>query len=179
MSTDPGGENCHRSSYWKTLQRPRVATSQERRTKPDRKSSETVTSEVTSVVGPLKTSPKRKTKASPLWWAGTLYKTGRGIDPAQERELPQERTDLSPWKQKLSFVKLGKYRWTSKWKTRKHIQNTLKNKVTLQIKHRNAQGSTKPLWRTYCTESNDSDTDCVVASLNLEEVLNNYNTWNY
>ena len=25
----------------------------------------------------------------------------------------------------------------------------------------------------------DSDTDCVVASLNLEEVLNNYNTWNY
>ena len=25
----------------------------------------------------------------------------------------------------------------------------------------------------------DSDTDRVVASLNLEEVLNNYNTWNY
>ena len=25
----------------------------------------------------------------------------------------------------------------------------------------------------------DSNTDRVVASLNLEEVLNNYNTWNY
>ena len=25
----------------------------------------------------------------------------------------------------------------------------------------------------------DSDTDCIVAGFNLEEVLNNYNTWNY
>ena len=25
----------------------------------------------------------------------------------------------------------------------------------------------------------DSDTNCIVASLNVEEVLNNYNTWNY
>ena len=33
----------------------------------------------------------------------------------------------------------------------------------------NVLGSTKPLQRTYCIESMDSDTDCVVASLNLEE----------
>ena len=46
-------------------------------------------------------------------------------------------------------------------------------------KHINAQGSTKPLQRTYSIESMDIDTDCVVASLNLKEVLNNYNTWNY
>ena len=38
------------------------------------------------------------------------------IDPAQERELPQERTDLSPWKWRLPFAELGKYRWTPKWK---------------------------------------------------------------
>ena len=43
-------------------------------------------------------------------------------------------------------------------------------------KHCNAQGSTKPLQRTYSVESMDSDTDCAVARLLLEEVLNNYNT---
>ena len=43
----------------------------------------------------------------------------------------------------------------------------------------NAQESTKPLQRTYSIESMDSDTDRVVANLNLEEILNNYNTWNY
>ena len=51
-----------------------------------------------------------------------------------------------------------------------------RTKSPIQIKHCNAQGSTKPLRRTYSIESMDSYTDCVVASLNLEEVLNNYNT---
>ena len=32
--------------------------------------------------------------------------------------------------------------------------------------------------RTYRIESMDSDTDRVVSSLNLEEMINNYNTWN-
>ena len=35
-------------------------------------------------------------------------------------------------------------------------------------KQSNAQGSTKPQQRTYSIESMDSDTDHVVASLNLE-----------
>ena len=39
----------------------------------------------------------------------------------------------------------------------------------------NAHGSTKPLQRSYCTESIDSDTDYIVANLNLEEIINNYN----
>ena len=43
----------------------------------------------------------------------------------------------------------------------------------------NAQGSTKPLQRTYCRASMDSDSDRVVASLNLEEIVNNYNTCNH
>ena len=43
-------------------------------------------------------------------------------------------------------------------------------------KHCNAQGSTKPLQRTYSIESMDSDTDHLVSSFNLEEVLNYYNT---
>ena len=54
-----------------------------------------------------------------------------------------------------------------------------RTKSPIGIEHCNAQGSTKPLWRTCSIESMASDTDCIVASLNLEEVLNNYNTWNY
>ena len=42
----------------------------------------------------------------------------------------QERKDLSSWKWRLPFAILGECRWTLKWKTRKHIQNALKNKVT-------------------------------------------------
>ena len=40
----------------------------------------------------------------------------------------------------------------------------------------NAQGSTKSLHRSYSIERMDSDTDLVVANLNLEERINNYNT---
>ena len=34
-----------------------------------------------------------------------------------------------------------------------------------------------PYEETYSIESMDCDTDCIVASFRLEEVLNNYNTW--
>ena len=54
--------------------------------------------------------------------------------------------------------------------------NKTPTKSPIRIKHCNAQGSTKPLQRTYSIESMDSKTDCIVASLNLEEVSNNYNT---
>ena len=36
----------------------------------------------------------------------------------------------------------------------------------------------KKLQRTYRIESMDSDRDYIVASLNLEEIINNYNIWN-
>ena len=69
-STD-SDENPHRSSYWKTLQRPKHQSLQQakRQAKPDRKSSGTLTFEVNSVTGPLQTTPKRKT-------TGTQYKMG-------------------------------------------------------------------------------------------------------
>ena len=54
-----------------------------------------------------------------------------------------------------------------------------RTKSPIRIKQCNAQGSTKPLQRTYITESMESDTDHIVASLNLEEIINNYNTWNH
>ena len=35
------------------------------------------------------------------------------------------------------------------------------------------------LYKGHIEQSMDSDTDCVVASLNLEEIIKNYNTWNH
>ena len=49
-------------------------------------------------------------------------------------------------------------------------------KSPIKTKPSNSQQSTKPLQRTYSTESMESDTDRVVASLNLEEIIKNYNT---
>ena len=51
-----------------------------------------------------------------------------------------------------------------------------RTKSPIRIKQCNAQGSTKLLQRTYSLESIDSDTDRIVVSLNLEEIINNYNT---
>ena len=95
----------------------RVATTQKRQTKPDRKSSEALTSEGIFVAGPLQTPPKRKAKGTPPQLMGwNMVQNRKKIDPAQERELSQEKTDLSPWKRRLLFIKLGKCRWTPKWK---------------------------------------------------------------
>ena len=41
------------------------------------------------------------------------------------------------------------------------------------------QGLTKSLHRSYSIESMDSDTDCIIVNLNLEDIINNYNTWNH
>ena len=43
----------------------------------------------------------------------------------------------------------------------------------------NAQGSTKSLQRTYNIEIMDSDTDHIFANLNLEEIINDYNSSNH
>ena len=52
-------------------------------------------------------------------------------------------------------------------------------KLPIRTKQSNSQPPTKPLQRTYSIESMDSDTDHVVASLNLEEIIKNYNTCNH
>ena len=43
-------------------------------------------------------------------------------------------------------------------------------------KQSNAQGTSKSLQRSYSIESMDSDTDRIVASLDLEGITNNYKT---
>ena len=67
-------------------------------------------------------------------------------------------------------TKLNKDRQGSTFK----IPSTTKSPIT--TKPFNSQQPTKPLQRTYSIESMDSDTDRVVASLNLEERIKNYNT---
>ena len=47
------------------------------------------------------------------------------------------------------------------------------------IKWCNARGSTKSLQRSYSVESMNSNTECIVASLDLEGITNNKNTWNH
>ena len=54
------------------------------------------------------------------------------------------------------------------------IPSTTKSPIT--TKPSNSQPPPKPLQRTYSIESMDSDTDHLVASLNLEEIIKNYNT---
>ena len=57
------------------------------------------------------------------------------------------------------------------------LPSTSRTKSPLRMnKYFNAQGSTKSLQRSYSIESMDSDTDCIVASLNLEGITNNCNT---
>ena len=54
------------------------------------------------------------------------------------------------------------------------IPSTTKSPIT--TKPINSQQPTKPLQRTYSIESIDSDTNLLVASINLEEIIKNYNT---
>ena len=67
-------------------------------------------------------------------------------------------------------TKVNKERQGSTFK----ITSTTKPPIT--TKPSNSQPPAKPLQRTYSIESMDSDTDRVVASLNLEELIKNYNT---
>ena len=102
----------------------KATTSQERQAKPYRKSSRVLTSEVTSVVGPLQTPPKRKTKGIPSP-DGQEHSTKQEKNRSNSRTRTTPRKDrFNPWKQKLPFAKLGKYRWTRKWKMKKQVAHS-------------------------------------------------------
>ena len=104
-SADPGDENHHR----KTLQRPKHQSCH--------KQSQTGRAQGSSflrwllLLGHCRPYLKGQLKDNPKSLTGRhSTKLGKKIDPAQEWELPQERTVLSPWKWKLPFAKLGTYR---------------------------------------------------------------------
>ena len=161
----------------------RVATSHERQAKPDKKSSEALTSEVTSVTGSLQTPPKRKTKGTPHPPMSRDIVQNRKKNKYSSRTRTTPRKDrFDPREMEASICQTAKIQINSKMKNKKPgstFKMPPRTKSPIWIKHRNAQRSTKPLQRTYSIESMDSDTDRAVASLNLEEVLNNYCTWNY
>ena len=46
-------------------------------------------------------------------------------------------------------------------------------------KQSNAQWTSKSPQRSYSIESMDSDTDCIVANLDLEGIINNHKIWNH
>ena len=60
------------------------------------------------------------------------------------------------------------------------VPSSSRTKLPMGIdKQSNAQETSKSLQRSYSIESMDSDTDRIVASLDLEGVTNNYKTWNH
>ena len=149
----------------------RLATSQKRQARPDKKSSGALTSEVTSVAGPLQTSPKRKTKGKPL-------PDRQGHGTKQEKNRSSSRMRTTPRKDRFESMEMeastcqtGKIQMNTKMKNQEAHSKCPQEQSPIRIKHCNGQGS-----RTYSIEGMDSDTDRIVASLNLEEVLNNYNT---
>ena len=67
----------------------------------------------------------------------------------------------------------------NKLRPRSTFKMLSRTKSPIRIKRCNPQGSTKPLQRTYRIENMGSDTDRIAVSLNLEKIINNYNTRNY
>ena len=110
-----------------------------------------------SLIRPPKNFKDRLKNLSPI----------RPEQPKQKSQLPISQTV------KIQMnTKVNKERPGSTFK----IPLTTKSPIT--TKQSNSQQPTKPLQRTYSIESMDSDTDRVVASLNLEEMTKKYDTWN-
>ena len=85
----------------------------------------------------------------------------------QKSQLPISQTTKIQMNTKVNKEKPG-----STFK----MPSTTKSPIT---KPSNSQPPAKPLQRTYSIESMDNDTDRVVASLNLDEIIKNYDTWNH
>ena len=85
--------------------------------------------------------------------------------------------NLSPIKHeqhKLPLAQAGKIQMNTKMNNERPgstFKMPSRTKSPIKIKQYSTQGLTKPLQRTYSIESMDTDTDCVVASLNLEEMI--------
>ena len=166
-SSDPGDENRHGSSYWKTLQRPKHQSCNK----------------------PWETSKARQEELDPSLLSWVLSLGHYRPHPKGKLKGPPSPTNKNYSKKGQILVHGNGSFHLPNWENTGEHQNekagsTFKmpsrTKPPIWInKHCNALGSTKPLQRTYSIESMDSNTDHIVASLNLEEVLNNYNTWNY
>ena len=95
----------------------------------------------------------------------------KNLSPIRPEQLKQ--------KSQLPISQTGKIQMNTKVNKQRpgsifKIPSTTKSPI--RTKQSNSQQPTKPLQRTYSIKSMDSDTERVVASLNLEEIIKNYNT---
>ena len=98
----------------------------------------------------------------------------KNLSPIRPEQLKQKsQLPISQTTKIQMNTKVTKERPGSTFK----IPSTTKSPIT--TKPSNSQLPTKPLQRTYSVESMDSDIDLVVSSLNLEEMIKNYNTLNH
>ena len=98
----------------------------------------------------------------------------KNLSPIRPEQLKQKsQLPISQTAKIQMNIKVNKERPGSTFK----MPSTTKSPI--RTKQSNAQPSTKPLQRTYSIESMDCNTDCVIARLNLEEIIKNYNTWNH
>ena len=132
-------------------------------------------------ITPTRTTPKsakspskQPLHKSPIRPSKSIKDRLKNLSPIRHEQLKQ--------KLQLPIIQTAKIQMNNKVNKERpgstfKIPSTTKSPIT--TKQSNAQQSTKPLQRTYSIESMDSDTDRLVASLNLEEIIKNYNTWNH
>ena len=118
-----------------------------------------------------KSPSKQPLHKSPIRPPKTIKDRLRNLSPIRPEQLKQ--------KSQLPISQTTKIQMNTKVnkeKPRSTFKIPSKTKLSITTKPSNSQQPTKPLQRAYSIESMDSDTDRVVASLNLEEIIKNYNT---
>ena len=129
-------------------------------------------------ITPIRTTPKsakspskQPLHKSPIRPPKSIKDSLKNMSPIRLEQLKQKsHLSISQTTKIQMNTKVNKERPGSTFK----IPSTTKSPITTKLS--NSQPPTKPLQRTYSTESMDSDTDRIVASLNLEEIIKNYNT---
>ena len=125
-------------------------------------------------ITPTRTTPKSVKSPSKQPLHKSPIRPLKNLSPIRPEELKQKsQLPISQTAKIQMNTKVNKERPGSTFK----MLSTTKSPIT--TKPSNSQQPTKPLQRTYSIESMDSDTDRVVASLNLEEIIKNYNSWNH
>ena len=129
-------------------------------------------------ITPTRTTPKSAKSPSkqplhkpPIRPRKSIKDRLKNLSTIRPEQLKQKSQLLISQTTKIQMnTKVNKERQGSTFK----IPSTTKSPIT--TKPSNSQPPTKLLQRTYSIESMDSDTDRVVASLNLEEIIKNDNT---
>ena len=121
-----------------------------------------------------KSPSKQPLRKSPIRPPKSIKDRLKNLSPIRPEQLKQKsQLPISQTAKIQMNSKVNKERLGSTFK----IPSTTKSPIT--TKPSNSQPPTKPLQRTYSIESMDCDTDRLVASLNLEEIIKDYNTWNH